>query len=166
MKNNTKISIFLFVIIVGLTLLYLNRRVEFFSHLPFLASPQDYFQEETVGDWGFGNSFALSPLGNPAVSFLDQEKGLIFSERINGQWKGEVIDSEGFAGQEVSIAFDKEGQANILYIDRNFSLKLAKKIGRRWKIEKIADGVALSLNLIFDNEGRAKRLMGDGNLKL
>ena len=152
MKENFKILILVLVIVLGFSIFFLNKKIRFFSGGLFLASPKDFLDIEIIDNGGFGNSLALSLEKNPAVSFLDEERGLIFIQKLGGKWQEEIVDKEALAGNDTSLAFNSKGEANILYIDKNFSLKLATKINQEWKIEKIVDGAALSLNLLFDKE--------------
>lgn len=154
MKIKIEIVFLTFLIALGSLILIYQKKISF-SLRQFLASPSDLFKIEIVGDGGFGNSLALNSKGEPAISFTDKEKGLIFTQKINNQWIEEIVDTRALAGNATSLAFDREGRPNILYIDKSFSLKLAKKENQNWKIEKIFNGGALSCSLVFDKEGKA-----------
>lgn len=152
MKENFKILIIILATIL-VFLIFVSEKIRF-SFERFLASPEISLSTEIIGEDGFGNSLALSFQKNPAVSFLNEKEGLIFTEKINGRWRKEIVDPEGLAGNMTSLAFDEKGRPSILYIGKDFSLKLATKINKNWKIEKISDGAALSCNLVFNGQGQ------------
>jgi len=118
----------------------------------FLASPKIILPTQTIDSGGFGNSLSKSADGVISISFIKEEK-LIFSEKINNSWRNQIVDENVLAGNETSLAFDKKGRPNILYIDSEFSLKLATQIGEEWDIEDVFEKAALSLNLVFDDKG-------------
>lgn len=151
MKNRFQIIIILFAIAISVFFLLERNIIQFRKLLASL----DVFQEaEVISNGGFGNSFEMSPDGSLALSFIDNEGKLIFVEKVEKKWQTEVVALDALAGNETSLAFDKKGEPNILYVDQDFSLKLAKRLGyNNWESEKIFDKVALSVNLIFDKDG-------------
>lgn len=157
MMDKSKIAIFFSLAVFCLVLLSLA----FAGNLKFalgqlLASVNIYSKAEIIDSGGFGNSFALSPDGSPSASYINEKEGLIFIQKNgSGNWKKEIVDASAFAGNETSLAFGSEENPNILYIDKNFFLKLAKKDDEGWQIEKIFAGAALSLKLAFNEKGES-----------
>jgi hypothetical protein len=160
MKENFKFLISLLTILLLFSVFISREKInEFVSSLyseikisfeELLASPGISQEIEVIGDGGFGNSITQDNSQNIAVSFLNGKGELIFAKKVKNSWQKEIVDSQAQAGHKTSLAFSKDGRANILYIDKDFSLKIATKQNRSWKKEQIAGSAALSCSLIFD----------------
>ena len=154
MREDSKFLISLTVVLFLVFILSSGSEIKI-SFNSFLAKLDMSSKPEIIAGDGFGNSIALDKSENLSLSFIDEKQGLVFAKRIEGQWQRRVIDARAKAGNNTSLAFSKHGSANILYISDDFSLKIAKKEGDNWIIEKMAKNVALSCNLIFDIYGTA-----------
>ncbi|MCD6094773.1 hypothetical protein J7J39_02635 [bacterium] len=163
MRNNSKIiTLTLLIVLIGAIFVFRERFGFIFNYL--LASSTISSNEEIVGDGGFGNSLTISPSGALGISFINERGELIFAHKIKNHWEREVVDSHILPGNATSVAFDKKGNPNILYISpsnlqkpvkpsetgNSFCLKLATKVNKGWEIKKVFNSAALSSNLLFD----------------
>lgn len=106
---------------------------------------------EKVGKKGFNNSTAVNNNSNPAVSYINKGKGLFFAQKIGNDWEKEKVAENSLAGNQTSLAFNSNGIPHILYISKDFSLKLAKRKaeGEKWEIKKIHKDAASSCDIEF-----------------
>jgi hypothetical protein len=153
MKNKKSKLIVLFIIIFLIIGVFISKAKLKFAFERMLASAKFSQEVEILYGEGFNNSIALSPKECLVASYIEKEEGLIFSVKVDGHWEKEAVDADALAGNTSSLAFNSKGEPSILYIDKDFSLNLAQKSEGKWNIEKIFDGAALSLNLVFDQEG-------------
>ncbi len=127
----------------------------------FLLFGKDYYasfrasltyREKTqeIGDGGFGNSLYLRGNGSPVISYITKDNRLVFKERIQEEWKEEVIDDNVLAGSKTKISLDDKDTIYILYIKDN-SLQIARKGDLGWDVEKVFDDASLSCDLTIIN---------------
>lgn len=88
---------------------------------------------------GFGFSLALDSIGRPGIAYFnEQNDDLIYTERRDGRWISETIDSIGAVGYFASMAYDRHDQPHISYFDHsNNDIKYAMRTSQGWRIETI-----------------------------
>jgi hypothetical protein len=66
-------------------------------------------------------SIALDPAGNPSISYQRDNNDVWFASLVNGQWSTCLVKRatapRGSAAQGTRLAFDRNGQPNILFFD-------------------------------------------------
>ncbi|MCP4652060.1 MAG: hypothetical protein GY858_01580 [Candidatus Omnitrophica bacterium] len=97
------------------------------------------YKELTPRDRFFGRtdvSMVLDSDDNPHIAYFDRLPGdLRYISLINGEWKIEVVDSEGLVGLSPSIAIDEKGIVHITYLQAdNCDLKYAYRNKTDWEV--------------------------------
>ena len=100
----------------------------------------------------FNVSLALSPDGQPALSYYNDRDGdLIFASFDGSAWTLETVASEGDAGKFSSLQFDAEGGPHISYYEdlggAGGRIMYAVREGGSWTVEEVGtlDDVSLGM---------------------
>lgn len=111
------------------------------GNLRFLRWTGSSWQKETIetnfdSDGGHA-SLAISPTGDPRVSYFKTGVGLRFASKDGASWTYKTIDPEG--GQYTSLKLDSSGMAHVSYYAAD-KLKYAKWDGVTWSTSAVEGG--------------------------
>ena len=107
-----------------------------------------------AGTGGYWNSLALFN-NQPAISYLNEQNGLMYAQSTGTGWSTSVVDATPGAGYCTSLAFEANGDPCIAYANKvTGDLMYAQYNGSSWATSVVdTGGVGWYDSLVLDQEG-------------